>query len=581
VKDNRYLYILAFGLGAVPLLQSGYFQDNYTIVKWLGIYVLTSILILFSVFGPREFLLPKLPRFVWVLLASLVLIFVGTRFLRTIPLYQSYAFDRAIFVALVFFSFNAFYITLPAISAGKRSAKDSKGGAAPEKKPALFAMALASATSLCVFLPITVYQFLGCRVWAKPPDIETSCFAATTGNANMGAQYVGIAMVFVFFGLSQTKGLLRWFFGVVSVLGLSFIVLSQCRSVILGMGVALLVLFIVRNYIPKKILLAIVACSAVIVLSGNWAQGPEMSARDKTFSTSERHSLLTSVIDLIEDNPLGLGQGGYEFGTVYYRMSTDHPPRTDTVFKSPHNEFLRFVAEDGVAFGLALLALIFTGIIAIWKAWRNPARKWPMAEFVFMLTFGCVFGTEFAFQFPVENAYPFYAWSIFLGFVLSRIFDNSALVNNLRIPPFVCAIAAIIFAVPTSAFVTSKFIEANLPNDIAKTHFACKIDPMNWRVCSDEARAEVEGRVFGPALETMKKELYKRHFNFPILRMWGVLYARIGDIPESCRAFIFYDRMFVEKSDVHQYVAENCKGYPETSAPFREAYESFITKRVQ
>jgi hypothetical protein len=566
VKDNRYLYILAFGLGAVPLLQSGYFQDNYTVVKWLGIYVLTSILILLSVFGPHEFRLPKLPRFVWALLAALVLIFVSTRFLRTIPLYQSYAFDRLVFVALAFFSFNAFY----------RALRDPA-----EKKPALFAMALASAASLCVFLPITAYQFLGCRVWAKPPDIETSCFAATTGNANMGAQYVGIAMVFVFSGLSQAKGLLRWFFGVVSVLGLSFIVLSQCRSVILGMGVALLVLFVVKNYIPKKILLAIVACAAVIVLLGNRAQGPEMSARDKTFSTSERHSLLTSVIDLIEDNPLGLGQGGYEFGSVYYRMSTDHPPRTDTVFKSPHNEFLRFVAEDGVAFGLGLLALILTAVIAIWKAWRNPSRKWPTADFIFILTFGCVFGTEFAFQFPVENAYPFYAWSVFLGFALSRIFDNPDLVRNLRIPSYASTIAAIIFAVPTSAFVTSKYIEANLPNDISKTHFACKIDPMNWRVCSDEARAEVEGRVYGPALETMKKELYKRHFNFPILRMWGVLYARIGDIPESCRAFILYDRMFVEKSDVHQYVVENCKGYPESSAPFREAYESYITKRVQ
>jgi len=197
-----------------------------------------------------------------------------------------------------------------------------------------------------------------------------------------------------------------------------------------------------------------------------------------------------------------------------------------------------------------------------------------------MLSFFCVFGVEFLIQFPVENAYPFFVWSVVLGFILSRIFDTPEKLQEIRWPIYFRIIAAVILIVPTGLFTTSKFIEANNSFDIDKTHFACQVDSMNWRVCSDEARDEVESRAYAKAIDTMKSELYKRPYNFPILRMWGVMKVRIGDIPDSCRAFIFYDRMFVEKSDIHKYVMDTCANMPEMREPFRQGYESYVAKIV-
>ena len=149
-------------------------------------------------------------------------------------------------------------------------------------------------------------------------------------------------------------------------------------------------------------------------------QTSQIMSVEKENSASERLAILKQTWEMIKDNPLGVGADYFEFSFIPYKNSVpSFPPRENSLEKSPHNEFLRFLAEDGI-----ISTLI--GIIFIYWHFSINRRKilnflqdesgcQALALVVFLIP-------ELLFQFPLQTPFPFLLVTILAGFFLYKFF---------------------------------------------------------------------------------------------------------------------------------------------------------------
>ena len=162
--------------------------------------------------------------------------------------------------------------------------------------------------------------------------------------------------------------------------------------------------------------------AAVALLAAVW-MGPARGARSggsppaRPAACELRLALWSDSLRLVRDHPLGVGAGDFEHAFVPYQARGRLEPQETVVFRSPHNEYLRFLAEDGAPVRGRGRAPLRAARGAEWRrAGAVPRRcaRWSRAG-------GAFLAVEALFQFPLGLAFGALAAAITVGAALAAV----------------------------------------------------------------------------------------------------------------------------------------------------------------
>jgi O-antigen ligase len=531
---------LALVVLLVALAESPAFVDRYVSVKWYVLEVTAAAWLLGERLACGGRGLPSFVRRTWIAWTALLAwILVGS--LRSglgwavAPLVA-----RAAFLALALASYWCFRRTGPRLEALRVS--------------------VAGAAAIVVGLGLA--QFAGLPT--LPGLGGGDRLSATFGNVNMAAQFLGLALVVL---LSAPVPHPRDRGGPTEFLGgciVAYVVVAGARSVALALVASLSVLAVARR-LPAARLARMLATAAVVVVvlqASPTARGllqPQTQV-SKSASARWRLDVWADTLDLVRDHPLGVGAGNFEHAFVSYALAGRSRPGEDLVFRSPHDDYLRLVAEEGVAAAAVLLAVVLLLL-------RELARTVGLRSHVGALLASCAafLAVEASLQFPFEMAFPALLAAVLLGLAFAA---------NEGAPPPVRAetragraawpasVLAVSLAVALLAGVvriaTAEALFASHRDQLPCLERACRLDPRRLDACveaawhhSREGRHEAAQRALAEVLRRSPAYLPARKLRAEDLLIAGQ--TRIG-----CAAAREYDATLDGRSSLHALVVARC-----------------------
>ena len=517
---------LLIGAFFIPLLHTEMLYDHFSVIKWFAVNSL-AILCLAHLLTFKKFPSPYFPNWAWSALGLSIVIFIMHFVLDHTRLVNFPLADRLSLLVLIYYFFIFF----------KSNKVDFK---------LLFYPTIAASTLVTLY---GLYQVATMKA-------TTDDFSSTFGNTNMTAQFLGFAILVQLFSIPWDEkrfaklNLLRCFVFFISTV---YLTLLMCRSISLGLIVCTPFLFLKLRPTRATFLCAL---AALAIATGVFlrAKPAESLQRTKQFelqnaTTNQRWVMWSQSVRLLQDHPLGIGPASYEFGSIPYMINTDFPPQENLVFKSPHNEFLRFAVEDGIPF-LFLMAAVW-----IWLLSTRIKKPWD-TESVFYMVFAVLWLTEMSFQFPFENAYP----SFLICIVAGRALAMNPLGKDLN-PWLIRGCGALILCTLTflaSRMFYGKYLEGAAKGQMAIEKAACEVYPDNWRPCIAYAVNAMETNQWSAADETLRGVLERTPYNFAAIKAWGILGLRTHYKQQGCAAIWIYDQIFSSKSTIRPALEKHC-----------------------
>ena len=523
--------VLFLAFLAVPLAFSPAFADPYTTAKWYVVHAVAAAWLVLEAcaLGSRGW-----PGFVrrhpWPI-AALALLGAWSVARGGILWGQALAADRAACAALALCAAWHF-----ARNGGRTGAVVAGTGVAAA---ATISLGLAQASG--VLLP----HALAAR---EGP-------AALFGNVNMAAQYVGLALVLVLPVTVAGRARPAWnaFRVALGVAGAVYLYVLASRSVLLALAAAGIAL----AGLTRRRLFAGAAVAAAALLAVVWigpARGldPEAAAR-KASSVRLRLALWSDSLGLVRDHPLGVGAGDFEHAFLPYQAAGRLEPQESLVYRSPHQEYLRYLAEDGVPF-VAVAALLLAMLARDWR--RAPPIPAPLSALV--AGWGAFLAVESLFQFPLALAFGGMAAAVTVGAALAAV-DGAPPGDGLRLPWVAGALAAAALILAASARVAaSERVLVAAPDDGAALARACALDPRNLLACVTAAWVEEREGDRPRARARLAAVLDRAPSYPPALKLLGEIALAAGDHAEACRRLSQYDALFRGKSRAHGAAVRAC-----------------------
>jgi len=415
-------------------------------------------------------------------------------------------------------------------------------------------------------------QFAG--LWPLPWWPGGDPCSATFGNVNMAAQFAGLA-VLVLLSRPGGSGVAR-FSPAASVMteavaagGLAYVYLAATRSVGLALGAALVFLASVRRLPPARLLRAAAGAVALVFLvllpwTGDRGRARAELRAGKDRTVQMRLAVWSDTRDLILDHPFGVGAGSFEHAFIPYALAGRSRPDERMVYRSPHNEYLRVVAEHGLI-GAGLLATLI--VLLVRALHRSPViARWRSDSGVLIGSCGTFLAIEALFQFPFEMAVPALFTAVLLGLAWACVEPAPGLtqpVTHPRSRPGRAGNAATVLVALSLACGLGRVVAADYLSvgrrDARSLERACAWDGSRVRACLDAAwlfdRAgdhEAARRLIDGVLERSP------HF-FPALKLRGEVALASGDLARACRDLEAYDAMFGKRSSVSALVRQKCR----------------------
>jgi hypothetical protein len=428
-------------------------------------------------------------------------------------------------------------------------------------------LATTAATSLVVAVGLA--QVLG---WQPFPFLTAGDQrSAFFGNVNMTAQFLGFAVILLLAGSGGTSPGRAAFRETLVAAGFVYLYFLSCRSVFIALSGALVVLLAVRRLTALSLVRMFGAATLVIVLLLHY--GPvwgrhlvhflswEVMAQ-KGLSTEIRLAVWRNTLSLIRDHPLGVGSGNFGDAFIPYELGLDMIPRESILFRTPHNEYLRALAEEGVVFGAVaamLLSSLFRKLnvsprIAGWRSERG-------ALFGAAIFF---FAVEAFFQFPLGTAFGCLMGALLLGLASAEL-EGVPIVKpaagdyarrwRWRGLGTLVALASLVVL---GRLVASELLFVNHRGEVVAQETACRLNPRNLPACVTAAwlRARAGDRREARAL--LVQALQRSPYYHPAIRLFGEEAAANGDRQEGCLYLWIYDELFRERSAVHSRVGALC-----------------------
>jgi hypothetical protein len=291
----------------------------------------------------------------------------------------------------------------------------------------------------------------------------------------------------------------------------------------------------------------------ILVWGQPWGRlDPALAAR-KASSIQLRLAVWADTLAMIRDHPLGVGTGDFEHAFLPYQARGRLQPQEEVVFRGPHNEYLRLLAEDGVLF--CAVAAGLAALLAV-RGRRSPARSPGLRTLV--VAWGTLLAVEAAFQFPLALAFGALAASMTVGAALAGVETGSPPPAS-RVPWIAGGtLAGALLLAASLRVAASEYLYVNAPDDLGSQRKACALDPRNLPACVTAAWLEVRAGDAPAAKARLAAVLGGAPHYPPALKLLGEIAALEGDDAEACRRLEEYDALFRGRSSVHASAEQAC-----------------------
>ena len=519
---------------AVPLLSSAAFLDQYTTVKWYAVHALASAWLLAELWACRSRGWPAFVRAHAAIVIGAVLLATWSAF-RGGPAWALQPMADRVACAIVVLCASWYF----ARNRGRTTA-----------------VVMGTAASAALTIALGLAQAAGAPLPAAMGAREGP--AAAFGNFNMAAQFVGLALVLVLATppLAMGRGRRAWdaFRVVLALGGAAHLYVLSARSVLIALVAAALALGWRRRRAPALLAAAVAATLLALAWLHPGARLDQSLAERKASSIGLRLALWTDTLALIRDRPLGVGAGNFEY--AFLPRQARLPPQEEIVFKSPHDEYLRYLAEDGALFVLAAAALA----LLLVARWRTAAPPPPLRALVVGWT--SFLAVEAAFQFPLALAMGALAASVALGGALAAAEPVPAVVGTAppRRPWWLAlgTVVALALAAASLRIATSERLFVRFPDDEPALARACRLDPRNLPACVTAAWLEARAGDHAAARARIGAVLKDAPGYPPAVKLLGDIALAEGDSAEACRRLGEYDALFHGASASHARAQQAC-----------------------
>jgi hypothetical protein len=383
--------------------------------------------------------------------------------------------------------------------------------------------------------------------------------AALFGNVNMAAQFLGLALLLVLSTPAGRDGPRRMAWNVTRVAlgvnGAAYLYVVSSRSVLLALAVSLWC--VAWGNRPRR-LVAVAAGTAGIALLAfvwwqPWAQRDPALAARKATSVELRLALWADTLEMIRNHPLGVGTGNFEQAFLPYQARGRLQPEEALVYRGPHNEYLRFVAEDGVLF-CAVAAALAALLSLRWR--RSPAP--PPGLRTLVVAWGSFLAVEAVFQFPLALAFGALAASITVGAALAAVETDSGAKASRGAWIAGGTLASVLLLAASLRVAASEYLYVTAADDLGSQRRACALDPRNLPACVTAAWLEMREGDAPAAKDRLATVLSGAPHYPPALKLLGEIAAMEGDHAEACRRLGAYDALFRGRSSVHASATQAC-----------------------
>ena len=395
--------------------------------------------------------------------------------------------------------------------------------------------------------------------------------SATFGNVNMAAQFLGLSLVILLSAPSaEDRRALRWGTEFVASAGLAYVALAGTRSVALALVVSLGVLAFLGR--PGLARLCRIGLGAVVVASLVRASpaaprpAAEVVEASKATSARMRLAVWADTLEMIRRRPLGVGAGNFEHAFMPYALAGRSRPGEDLVFRSPHNEYLRLFAEEGLAGGLILLGLLAALVRALHGC--AAVARWRSEPGALLVGCGSVLAVEACFQFPFELAWPALIAAVLLGLALACLEEPGPggeapvpAARRSRLGDAACLAlgAGLLLGAARLALAAGLAARAD---DVAALDRACALDPRQVEACVRAAWLHSRAGDHAEARRGVERVLARSPAYFPAIKLLGEDLLDEGRSQDGCRELRRYDALFDGRSSIHAQVEETCPAPP-------------------
>jgi hypothetical protein len=279
----------------------------------------------------------------------------------------------------------------------------------------------------------------------------------------------------------------------------------------------------------------------------------------KWHSLDVRLALWRATLQMIRDRPLGVGSGNFVHAFIPYQDRDDLLRDESLLFSSPHDEYLRVLAEEGVV-ACALITVLLLRVLGALR--RSPViaggRSREGALLGAMIVFTAV---ESALQFPFALASGCLMVTAMLGLALSCLEpDPGATVPPRPSGPWRAAAAAVaaVMAVVLCRVAASEYLFVNGKGVEGAQDRACRLNPRNVAACVDAAWLHARRGEGGIARAGLLEVLDRSPHYPPAIKLLGELALVLGDRDAGCRYLRRYDELVAGRSSLHGRLMADC-----------------------
>ena len=391
------------------------------------------------------------------------------------------------------------------------------------------------------------------------------------GNANLAAQFLGFALLVLAFapaGLERGRLPLafRGLLGLASGVYLCFL---GTRSVALGLAAAGLAHVVTRPRTPRRAAtLLSTGALAAVALAAVALPLPGRDGRLKAVSGAARLSVWKATVRLVRDQPFGVGAANFADAFLPYQAQGTDPPRETELYQTPHNEYLRVVAEDGIP-AAAMVAILVAQLLV--RLRRRPSldrREENLALLEPMVVF---LGIECLFQFPLMVATGATMTALMAGLALAAVEPAkepherplpAALAWGASAWPVAITVTAAAILVALGRVVSSDYVSATGADSLEAQERACRLSPRNLPACVTAAWLRAGSGDTQGARSQLERVLGRAPHYPPALKLLGEVALQEGRAAEGCRILSRYDALFVGRSSVRELLRRHCATEP-------------------
>jgi hypothetical protein len=523
-------FLVCFVLLVVPFVVYNGFSDPFTTIKWMLTLFSINASIFIFLFKTKSLVLPKFPPIFLYLLIFTLFFIVFNSYYHNVPLYTYENVKRFLFWGAAIFFFNLF-------------------SSDPDERFEKFEQVIVFA--LTVFVGCGLLEFL------FYPDFPPYF---TFGNINLASEYVAFSIAFLWGRLTRIWQKLQTSFSLnlVSALSIAYVYLTSSRYAYIAIILMsfFFILFNMKNIkeVMKIIFMSLVIIGLIIFIKYLYPSPPPDLALLKDFST--RWTLYVNTLKMIVETPLGVGVGQYEFASLPYLGEMFPGFNERTILHSPHNEFLRYLSEDGV---IVSLLFFFLGSSLIYTFWKKIRKVFQ--EYTGFLYFSIVLFVQSFFQFPLLEPYPYYLTSLLIGYFFSIAKIDFKIYVFSRLSKTIFFILNLIVFTVLVFYFSFQYVSLHLSKDEMLNKLACHVG-RNWFACLNVSSHYLHQGDLDQAEMHTRKTLEWQPLNFQGMKSLGFIYLYQGERRKACNLFKEFNSFFQDQSSLKNIISYECAPSP-------------------